>query len=582
MTDTASIDVLLATLNAADVGSVDAIAALSGKKVLFYGAGNYGRIMLKLLIDNGIPVENILGFPDQFMPAAEVVSLEQNYRSTQHILDTANCLIAESERQYRKNLFTERRGGAMDDPGNIPDIGAFGQMLGFRVSEWRDGFVRMEMDVRPEHLNRSGVPLIEMVTHPDLRSPEDAFEYLSALKAILLYAEASDCNMEEGSLRCDANVSVRRRGVEALGTRTEIKNLNSFRHVAKALEHEIARQVAVIEAARDERVTILCLPEMSIPGYGCEDTYHSPGVQRHSVKAGSFRPSQVTPSRPSAPRASGMIASGPASPINPTPPRIGKVVAPMNIATPRANRTMPAPRASTARRPPGSTESARNSVRVMAPLKSVPVSTPTEAVPASAISRSQSSMVREPAPVPAMARARLFQQVRHPHLVPGLRAVGLFPDPVMQVHPIVDEILFLVEVHERITLALFFHGGGGFVGVVVPRQGQGGVGQSGQLAQGVVHHFGIAARQVPGGQQQHGQSRRSVDQRLGRGLAPGVGREQRVDGVVHQAIAAGQVPGHAEAGVDVAVGELGQHRVQREPGHDEQRGRNQEQAPGTH
>jgi aspartyl-tRNA(Asn)/glutamyl-tRNA(Gln) amidotransferase subunit B len=96
--------------------------------------------------------------------------------------------------------------------------------------------------------NRSGVPLIEMVTHPDLHSPEDAFEYLSALKAVLLYVEASDCNMEEGSLRCDANVSVRRRGAEAFGTRTEIKNLNSFRHVARALEHEIARQVAVIES----------------------------------------------------------------------------------------------------------------------------------------------------------------------------------------------------------------------------------------------------------------------------------------------------------------------------------------------
>jgi aspartyl-tRNA(Asn)/glutamyl-tRNA(Gln) amidotransferase subunit B len=97
-------------------------------------------------------------------------------------------------------------------------------------------------------LNRSGVPLIEMVTHPDLRSPEDAFEYLSALKAILLYTGASDCNMEEGSLRCDANVSVRRLGTKTLGTRAEIKNLNSFRHVARALEHEIARQVALIES----------------------------------------------------------------------------------------------------------------------------------------------------------------------------------------------------------------------------------------------------------------------------------------------------------------------------------------------
>jgi aspartyl-tRNA(Asn)/glutamyl-tRNA(Gln) amidotransferase subunit B len=95
-------------------------------------------------------------------------------------------------------------------------------------------------------LNRAGVPLIEIVTAPDLRSPEQAYEYLSALKAVLLYTEVSDCNMEEGSLRCDANVSVRPRGQHTLGTRSEIKNLNSFRNVARALEHEIHRQVAVL------------------------------------------------------------------------------------------------------------------------------------------------------------------------------------------------------------------------------------------------------------------------------------------------------------------------------------------------
>ena len=96
--------------------------------------------------------------------------------------------------------------------------------------------------------NRSGVPLIEIVSHPDLRSPEEAHEYLTALKTVLLYAEVSDGNMEEGSLRCDANVSVRPRGTEALGTRAEIKNLNSFRNVARAIEHEVTRQVAVLEA----------------------------------------------------------------------------------------------------------------------------------------------------------------------------------------------------------------------------------------------------------------------------------------------------------------------------------------------
>ncbi len=97
-------------------------------------------------------------------------------------------------------------------------------------------------------LNRAGVPLIEIVTHPTLRSPEEAHAYLDALRSILLHAEVSDVNMEEGSLRCDANVSVRLRGATLLGTRTEIKNLNSFRNVERAIHHEIARQIATLEA----------------------------------------------------------------------------------------------------------------------------------------------------------------------------------------------------------------------------------------------------------------------------------------------------------------------------------------------
>src|SRR5271169_5378959 len=96
--------------------------------------------------------------------------------------------------------------------------------------------------------NRSGVPLIEIVSEPDMRSAEEAYEYLQALKAVLLYAGVSDCNMEEGSLRCDANVSIRPRGSEPFGTRTEIKNLNSFRNVARAIDHEVARQSAVVES----------------------------------------------------------------------------------------------------------------------------------------------------------------------------------------------------------------------------------------------------------------------------------------------------------------------------------------------
>jgi aspartyl-tRNA(Asn)/glutamyl-tRNA(Gln) amidotransferase subunit B len=94
--------------------------------------------------------------------------------------------------------------------------------------------------------NRSGVPLIEIVTRPDLRSASDASDFFSRLRAILVAIGVNDGNMEEGSLRCDANVSVRPEGSHVLGVKAEIKNLNSFRHVQKALEYEIARQAAVL------------------------------------------------------------------------------------------------------------------------------------------------------------------------------------------------------------------------------------------------------------------------------------------------------------------------------------------------
>jgi len=97
-------------------------------------------------------------------------------------------------------------------------------------------------------LNRSGVPLIEIVSEPDLRSPEEAHAYLTHLKTIMLYLEVSDCNMEEGSLRCDANVSVRPRGAEKFGTKTEVKNVNSFRFIQRALAYEIDRQIEIVES----------------------------------------------------------------------------------------------------------------------------------------------------------------------------------------------------------------------------------------------------------------------------------------------------------------------------------------------
>jgi aspartyl-tRNA(Asn)/glutamyl-tRNA(Gln) amidotransferase subunit B len=97
-------------------------------------------------------------------------------------------------------------------------------------------------------LNRTGVPLAEIVSEPDMRSPEEAYEYLMRLKEIILYTGVSDCNMEEGSLRCDANISVRPRGQKELGIKSEVKNVNSFRFIKQALEYEIERHVGILEA----------------------------------------------------------------------------------------------------------------------------------------------------------------------------------------------------------------------------------------------------------------------------------------------------------------------------------------------
>jgi len=97
-------------------------------------------------------------------------------------------------------------------------------------------------------LNRTGVPLIEIVSEPDISTPDEAYEYLTRLKEIILYTGVSDCNMEEGSLRCDANVSVRPREQKELGTKAEIKNVNSFRFIREALEYEIGRQIEVVES----------------------------------------------------------------------------------------------------------------------------------------------------------------------------------------------------------------------------------------------------------------------------------------------------------------------------------------------
>jgi aspartyl-tRNA(Asn)/glutamyl-tRNA(Gln) amidotransferase subunit B len=109
-----------------------------------------------------------------------------------------------------------------------------------------EGFVDSDTKAYVDY-NRGGTPLSEIVSEPDMRAADEAHAYLTALKQILLYTGVSDCNMEEGSLRCDANVSVRLRGAREFGTKVEIKNLNSFRFVQKAIEFEIERQIAVLE-----------------------------------------------------------------------------------------------------------------------------------------------------------------------------------------------------------------------------------------------------------------------------------------------------------------------------------------------
>jgi aspartyl-tRNA(Asn)/glutamyl-tRNA(Gln) amidotransferase subunit B len=106
-------------------------------------------------------------------------------------------------------------------------------------------------------LNRAGVPLLEIVSEPEMRSADEAYAYLTEVRKLVRYLEICDGNMEEGSLRCDANVSVRKKGASAFGTRVEIKNLNSIRNVKRAIEHEIVRHVGLIESGEEVRKVTL-------------------------------------------------------------------------------------------------------------------------------------------------------------------------------------------------------------------------------------------------------------------------------------------------------------------------------------
>jgi aspartyl-tRNA(Asn)/glutamyl-tRNA(Gln) amidotransferase subunit B len=172
----------------------------------------------------------------------------------------AHCEIARYSRWARKNYFYPDlpkgyqisqyelplcRNGYLEIAGN----GAKQRVRLTRIHMEEDAGKNIH-DVRGDYslvdLNRAGVPLLEIVSEPDLRNPEEAGRYLKHLRTILQYLEVCDGNMEEGSLRCDANVSVRPQGSSGLGVKTELKNLNSFKAVEKALEHEIQRQIATL------------------------------------------------------------------------------------------------------------------------------------------------------------------------------------------------------------------------------------------------------------------------------------------------------------------------------------------------
>lgn len=175
-----------------------------------------------------------------------------------------NCEIARFSKQDRKNYFYPDLPKAYQiSQYDLPLCSRGWLDIQTESSEKRVGITRIHIEEDAGKLvhsddggtfcdyNRCGVPLIEIVSEPDIRSAEEAKNYLKKLRAIMVYIGVSDCKMQEGSLRCDVNLSVRKIGEEKFGTRTEMKNLNSFQHIGKAIEYEYARQVKAIESGED-------------------------------------------------------------------------------------------------------------------------------------------------------------------------------------------------------------------------------------------------------------------------------------------------------------------------------------------
>jgi len=198
-----------------------------------------------------------LGFP-----GALPVLNRQALKLAARVAIALHCQIAEKIRFDRKNYF-------YPDLPKAYQISQFSQPLshhGFlpvliNGKEKRINIIRVHLEEDTGKLfhqedsslvdfNRSGTPLLEIVSEPDITSPDEAYVYLTSLKSILEYIDVSDCNMEEGSLRCDANISIRKPGAKELGIKTEIKNMNSFKAVKAALEYERDRQIELLETGQ--------------------------------------------------------------------------------------------------------------------------------------------------------------------------------------------------------------------------------------------------------------------------------------------------------------------------------------------
>lgn len=196
-----------------------------------------------------------LGFPGS-LPVLNQTALEYTIK----VGLALNCRIQEYTKFDRKHYY-------------YPDLPKNYQISQYDLPFSKDGFLDIEAEgklkrirIRRAHLeedagkliheeevslvdfNRAGIPLLEIVSEPDINSPIEAYEYLTALKSVIEYLDVSDCDMEKGSLRCDANVSLRPKGTQGLGTKTEVKNMNSFKGVRDALAYEIERQMEMLNA----------------------------------------------------------------------------------------------------------------------------------------------------------------------------------------------------------------------------------------------------------------------------------------------------------------------------------------------